>query len=153
MTESEGKLLEQLHDVLKPAIVRSWNSAIEQHPGEYFYGYVLFTSPLLEYIVPSFSSEESLNRVATESSYNYLRWSPDEWEYYLENESFFDSVQKVILDLDQETSYQDTEARNRRWNVIIETLLELDSEGLFGTGEIRNKLTVNIMWGDRKSVV
>ncbi len=150
MSEYEQKLLLQLYDTLKVAIIKSWNFAIKEHIGEHFYGYVLYTSPLLGYVVPSFNTEESLARISTDKSHHhYLRWCPDEWEYYLENKNFFDPIDNIMRELDRETNYQCSEAHNRRWNVLMQVLLELDREGLFGIKEERNKLTVNIMWGDQ----
>ncbi|MEM7759249.1 MAG: DUF4303 domain-containing protein [Cyanobacteria bacterium P01_A01_bin.40] len=153
MTETEYTLLTRLGELLRNAIRQSWARAVAQHADEHIYAYVLYTEPLLGYAVPSFNSEEALARIAgDEDEREELRWSPPDWEYHLENKQLFDKVQSVLEELDVQRDYDDDTVWERRWRVFIDSLLDLDHDSLFGTGEVRNALTVNIMWGDQDLV-
>ena len=146
MSTCKNKLLSKL---LQNAIRESWNLATTQHPKEDIYAYILYTSPLLGYVVPSFNSMQALDRIAgDEAEREYLRWSPSEWEYHLENKALFDKVQEVLSELNTESYYDDEQAFEHRWQVFVSSLVELDREGIFGVGKYRNQLTLNIMCGD-----
>lgn len=141
-------LLVKFAEKLQEAIRESWLRAVAEHGGERIYAYVLFTEPLLGYVAPSFSSETALRRDMKGSTDKGKRWRPVEWEYHLEHNELFDGAQQALNQLNTPEYYDQGKNRQRRWRVFLRTLKQLDSEGLFGVAEQRQKLTVNIMWGD-----
>ena len=153
MAEPEDTLLIRLGESLQDAIRQSWTRAVAHHSGEQIYAYILYTEPLLGYALPSFNSEESLARIADKDyAVEELRWSPPDWEYYLENEQLFGNVQSILEELDAQRDYDNDRIWQRRWRVFVESLLDLDRNELNGIGESRNAITVNIMWGDQDTV-
>lgn len=153
MNKSEEALFLQLRDVLLDAVRTSIARARREHGSEQLYAYILYTCPLLEYVVPSFNTEEALRRIAkNDQECERLRWSPQDWEYYLEGEELFARANDVLRALDQVQDVTEEAARERRWQVFLDALHALDSKGIFGTGKARESLLVNIMCGDQDIV-
>ena len=117
------------------------------HTNERFYAYVLYSEPLLGYVVPSCNSEEGLEAAGGDE----LRWSPPDWRYHGEGESHFKRAQ-ALLDKIHASGADESEQEGVReavWAVFISALKRLDVQGFFGTGKERDRVLVNIMWGDQ----
>jgi hypothetical protein len=153
MDEIEDNLLSQLYGELQAAIRQSWSAAVAKHPGEHIYAYTLYTEPLLGYLIPAYHSEETLARIALdEEQRDDLRWSPQDWVCFPENEELFSKVGDVLNALNAMVDARNDLHRQKRWQVFLEALSSLDDEGVFGYGDFRDALTINIMWGDQDVV-
>lgn len=159
MTNGADGLLSRLAESLAQAIRESWRRAVAEHGNERLYVYVLFTEPLLGYVVPSFNSEAALQRAVKQGGNEEdLRWHPVEWEYHGEHEELFARPQEILGQLGpieghDEDDWETWQRRwEERWRVFVGALKALDAEGLFGAPNDREQLTVNIMWGDEDAV-
>ncbi len=132
--------------------------------GESLYGYFLWLSPECRSIVAAATSEQNLDRVVAHymQSGKYraragdlaalqrvsLRWSvADDW--LLSDQPYFDQVNKIIDDV--WLGHQDN-CCDGFFGRLIETsclaaLARADAEGLFGRGQEREALTVNLCFG------
>lgn len=111
-----------------------------KHPKERLYGFVLFTTPLFSYVAPSANSEEALDGGED------WRWNPPDWKYHVFDEKPFAPAQKLLQALDVA---EHGELRERVFDALLGALADLDAEGLFGTGEQRERILLNVMWGDQ----
>lgn len=58
----------------------------------------------------------------------------------------------MLEQLNTNRDYDDDEVTERLWQIFVDSLLVLDSQGLFGDGEARNTLTISVVWGDWDAV-
>ncbi len=140
--------IESLRVALVQAARACLADARKRHKGERLYSFVLFTEPLLGYVAPSLNTEESLARKGKEK----LRWRPPDWEYHGEGREHFDTAQALLKRLRREGGISEEEqdrSREQRWSAFVGALKQLDEEGTFGTGEARDAILINIMWGDQ----
>lgn|GEM_PF-1297532 len=145
---------------LRKAIVKAGRAAFtalqKNHPSEHFYAFIFYTAPELGYLVPSSATEEALTRLASDPrEQEDLRWSPCDWEYHLSGEAHFNEVNELLEADRVESARSEAERQerfDRRWSVFKQAILQLDEEGVFGTGDARAGVLVNIMWGDQDVV-
>lgn len=140
------------------------------HPGESFYCMGLFTCGSYSYLLPTAMTEEGLNLVAQKyrSNPRYadqdldrlrfdLRWSPCDSPLHLEGSEHFSDVEsamreisETIYSIDIDRGWEEFEEYIRQvTDTICEVLSELDREGVFGAGLIRQKTFVSILMGDQ----
>nr|WP_086940539.1 DUF4303 domain-containing protein [Thaumasiovibrio occultus] len=159
---------------LKAKIVRAGRVAFPKiranHPNETFYFFGLYTSGEYSYLSPTCSTYQGLKDVAEQyqkddyykdKSLEYLmddlKWSPCDSPLHLEAEEEFDCLESEMRKLSEELDslYNPTDWRafnafvNDIENCMIEALSELDSMGVFGTGEVRSQVLVNLVMGDQ----
>lgn len=129
------------------------------------YAFGLYTTPDgWGYICPTANTEEGLLQKYTEyiqrghnSDMNSLRWGPCDWIYHLEGIDFFNDVEKIMVDRyyyffkDNDRYLTDEYERDNELilQTCIEALGELDRKFIFGKGESRESLVINIFKGDR----
>lgn len=159
---------------LKTALTRACRSAFGEvrarHQGEYFYCMGLFTCGSFAYLVPTAMTEEGLNRAVREYQANpryaneplqslrfSLRWSPCDSPLHLEGEEHFAEVNALMrevtealhgIDIDQ--GWDEFKGFVSRLQAsICEVLKQLDQEGMFGTGQERERVFVTMLMGDQ----
>jgi Domain of unknown function (DUF4303) len=148
--QSEESLLTQLQDALCRAFRDAVAYSQAKHPGDRFYSYVLYTTPLFESATLTFNTEEALAQAAQANPHREeLRWTPAEWAYDEAIEAYFNPADQILNELLRLPDAYKEERRDRRWQTFVKALQSLDSEDLFGTGEARDSVFVNIMWGDQ----
>ncbi len=161
--------LHQLEVLLLEAARSAFTNIQQQHPDEHFYAFSLIHEPLWEGIYLASNTEEALLRCA-ERYHQYpdylhmsvvelvtqLRWSSGDWEYIDATNTYFAEVNDwLIKHLLRKWIYEshNEEVEDKRDASVIEvcrnTLRQLDAEGIFGIGEAREKVTLNIMMGDQ----
>lgn len=142
------------------------------HAGEHFYSFALYTCGELNYVAPTASTEEGLTRVAEQyicKGYNQgrdltqeredLRWSPCDSPLHLEleGETHFEAVNELSMKFGEllhnipiDDSWDEFETAVGEFiDICIDVLKRLDAEGVFGTGENRNAVTLNVLMGDQ----
>lgn len=152
MNETEQDLFHELADALDSAVSAAVSQLRRGHPGEHFYAYILFTTPLLEHACLSANTDEALACLVRDAvQREELRWAPPEWKYHLEGHELFERVDEVLGCLLQVQGYEEPEWK-KRWDVFSQVLRRLDSNGVFGNDKAREGILVNIMWGDQDCV-
>jgi hypothetical protein len=161
-----GKFHELLYSASKSAFINIQHL----HKNEQFYIFALYTCGDLAYVIPTSSTEEGLTVAAQKySTIKYyqgfsieqlrerLRWSPCDSPLHTNGEEYFaevnDFVAKVPVILDAiptEESWQEFNSFVDRFiDVCITVLKQLDDEGVFGEGEQRSSIVLNILMGDQ----
>ena len=156
--------LAQLHATLKDATRQAFADLRRQHPQERLYAFALYTNDVGQYIVPSANTEEGLARhaaqaarrdgIADELHRASLRWSPCDWAYHADASlvPFFAGVERLLsdgpdpYDLDDEACAQQV---GGVFETCLTVLAELDAEGVFGRGQARAALVINLLMGDQ----
>lgn len=145
---SERKINYKLQREILAAARQAFSLVRQQHPDETFYAFGLATDGDVVTVSPISNSEEGLQRLG--KKYNepdlplWLRWSPDEWEYWGVGGQYFGSVQKTIgAWLYKDEDDKEFVARKKGFlNAFAMALKELDAEGLFGEGKERESITL-----------
>ena len=144
--------LAALREALADAARASFNDLKLRHPGEHFYVFVLYTEPLLGYVGPSANTDEALARNGTKGH----RWTPQSWDYHGEGLPHFVRAQ-ALLEAFEPRDGDSEDEQDRHWNVVwsafVEALQVLDRQGVFASGEARDEILVNVMWGDQDVLI
>jgi len=126
----------------------------QQHPDEQFCTYALYSDSDGGGPNPAACTEQLLNRIAQgyvnhglAPDPGYLRYTPDEWKY-CGAEGSVDEWEKVwvmneVLRADKTASL--LTYKPSAFQASILALRDLDSEGFFGSGEQREKITL-LIW-------
>ncbi len=156
-----------LYDASKVAF-----SAIQNaHTNEHFYSFALVTSGDLAYVYPTASSEEGLTQAAQkyfdkgsksdkgktlQQLRDELRWSLGDSYLNMEDNTYFEVVNALVANISDivdefpEDSWDEFDAFVAQFmGVCADVLKRLDSENLFGAGEQREAITLNILMGDQ----
>ncbi|MEY4764237.1 MAG: hypothetical protein RI907_910 [Pseudomonadota bacterium] len=149
---------------LKNALVNdlrgAWQKLRLLHPQDRFYGFGLYTTDNASYLFATAFTEEGLSAISATYCKKYggdpctqsdsLRWSPCDSPLHLEGGDFTNSerIKDEILNRHQDEDNTD-EPEQEVFNAALEALLELDKQGLFGAGPVRDKLLLNIWKGDQ----
>lgn len=144
---------EDLYQALKKATHAVFRRLERDHPGERLYAFGLYTDDLGRYISPTGNTEEALLRRSGGYAKTPLRWSPCDWEYHLEGDrEHFEQVQCLFDEAPDPYDISDRQAvaqARQVFEACIRVLRELDSEGLFGRGEDRERIVINLWMGDQ----
>jgi uncharacterized protein DUF4303 len=170
MSTSEQIDYEELYDLLLRATRTAFTQVQVDHTDEQFYGFGLYHEPLWGYIVPTANTQEGLQLRAEyyrEDRHNLgyarrslselaslLRWSPCDWKYHLEGQELFEPVNRWLQDRDFMYQHLDDDAAldtfdGHMVDICRRVLTTLDAEGVFGVGNARTRLVLNIMMGDQ----
>ena len=141
-----------------------------KYADEHFYAFALYTSGEIGYVVPTANTEEGLARVASRYvSDGYgpdlqavaaeLRWNPDDWAYHLEGAELFEAVNNMLVDvparlfeLYRAGTVWLSDAMHAEFECsLVGVLQELDQEGVFGRGEARRRVVINLLMGDQSN--
>ncbi|HEX8965442.1 MAG TPA: DUF4303 domain-containing protein [Patescibacteria group bacterium] len=112
-----------LKDEIKRAITSHYKTLNANFPEGNFYGYSLYTSDDVSSIDPVANRESSISVDKDDPSYNYYRYSPDEWSDW-DDYGKFDYVNLIIKKFGQ--------LKSAILQQAFQALIELESEGLFG---------------------
>ncbi len=137
--------------VAKQAVKTVYESLKVTHQEEFYYLALVTTG---EALPPAFTawSHEALKREAAKSSDGeaeyYLKWSYGESPYFCYQEDKFDELREIFSQRpEMKTSMSKSEwlaEYDFRLNALESALRELDQEGLFGVGESRNQIMINV---------
>lgn len=167
-------MLESAHSIFEPANTMSvfpgfardiadaartaYRALLAAHPGERFYAFALYTDSGAMTVVPSANSEEGLERSrmrldrgSDQPAPAWLIWGTAEWAYEAAEADSFNALSKRLADTVNGPSVSDAQFggffRSLQLD-MIEALRLLDREGLFGTGEAREAMTLFVSISD-----
>jgi hypothetical protein len=146
---------DELYVLLFDASRKAFRYAQEAHPDETFYAFGLYHHGWFGYIFPTCNTEEALiqscQNEELDEKHMYecwitARWSPCEWKYHDLGDDFFSAVNDWLI---KYREMFDLSHQNLMILTMRRVLSTLDSEKLFGEGEVREKVVLNIMQGDQ----
>jgi len=134
--------MDNLKNELKKAVSQHYRTLMERYPEEDFYGYSLYTSDDVSSIGPVSNRVSSLKTVISDPMYVYYRYSPDEWSDW-DDLGLFDQVNRMIKAYCEEMDDDFGKFREDVLRQALQTLIELEVEGLFGVKDDQRFL---ILW-------
>ena len=152
----ENQKEQTLVEALKEATKKAFVNLFAQNPKEHFYYCTLVLIEAQGCPVVSAMSEEALDRVIKKYIEEYkvedspenlrqdLKWSYADSPYNLYGEQYFTKVQQIVEERDaklQSDEYFEQEYEIRM-NIMEKVMADLDQEGIFGSGEQRNRIVV-----------
>ncbi len=163
---------QQFHTTLLEEARVGFHSIRRQHRGETFYSFALYTYGERAYIFPTASTEEGLTQVARkymakghyqgralEQLRRELRWSPCDSPLHGEGAAYCQRANELlepVPELLQALNDREHDSRKRSDKLIeqldsifLDVLKQLDAEGVFGRGEHRASVVVNLLMGDQ----
>ena len=120
----------------------------KEHADENFYAFGLSTDSDAVTLIPISQSEQAFQQLAEDYGESdlplWLRWSPDEWLYWDVGAEYFNAVKQIVgAALYEDEGDEDFAERKRKFlDTFADALRKLDSEGFFGHGEERDKVTL-----------
>jgi hypothetical protein len=152
---------EALQTTMLAELRAAWASLRGRHPSEQFYSFGLYTTDLVDYLMVTASTEEGLSEVTRRYVIQTgrdatalratLRWSPADSPLHAEGDGLLaesDRLRHAAPDPYDDTPEAD-EAISLVFDVAIQSLQQLDREGVFGEGVERAQLVLGIWKGDQ----
>lgn len=143
---------DELTDAIADATRRAVTNLFRQHP-EHFYYCSLITSGHAHPPVVTAWSREALEAVAAkaddpEQAKDDLKWSYGESPYFCYGEIYFEDVARLFGERPQWTPEMTLEESAVEYDVRLRAMeramARLDQEGVFGTGDARIRIVVNV---------
>ena len=141
---------EDLIDAIETAAERAISALFDEHPEHFYYCSLMTTGEASAPVLTAWS-EEALDRAVAEQGLEereVLRWSFADSPYFCYGEEHFNEVQRLfgerppmIADLSTNQWMQEYDFRVR---CMEEAMRMLDGKGLFGEGEKRRNIVINV---------
>jgi hypothetical protein len=152
-----GERIKRLESCLRQAASMAFEQVRRSHEGEHFYAFALVTGGDASFILPAANTEEALRQRfgarAEPDQEPWLRWNPAEWGYLEEGREHFPEVQEVLDQFDpydRRVPLQEREAHIQRiFDACIRVLRDLDEQGAFGAGSVREAGVVSLLKDDQ----
>lgn len=141
-----------IREAVREACRKAWTELRQACPGETFYYYGLWTTAVLHHPAPTACSVEGLQRIVAEAATQprswaaekELRWSESDSPYDLFGyDEFFGQVERLFTDLGDPYERSD-ELCTALTNALSGALADLDQEGFFGAGALRESVVINL---------
>ena len=144
MTPSETELKDAIYEASKKAISELFN----KHPGNFYYFALITTGEAHPPFISAWSKETLKNAATTEEERNELKWSYADSPYCCYGEEYFFEVKELFSKRPEMSSDLSEDEWNAGYNVRLNAMeaaiANLDEEGIFGKGEIRNNIVINV---------
>lgn len=144
---TEHKLVAAIKDATK----RAYEDLLRLHPGKYYYFSLITTGEAHSPVVAAWSEEALEEAVKGEDDKDDarwgLKWSYADSPYYCFGEEYFQEAEHLFSkrpDIRQLDGVERTRELSFRFGVMEEAVQALESEGLFGVGDSRNGIVVNV---------
>lgn len=141
----------ELRILMRDGAREAFSGIQTDHPDEQFYAFALYTDDSADSLLPAANSEQGYQRTVERYSATdarelaYLRWSTAEWAYeaFDVSKNHFRGVRECLSSLDRSWPDESFVAfRQQYFATMINALLDLETEGFFGVGDVREKVTV-----------
>lgn len=144
MTPSETELKDAIYEASKKAI----SELFSKNPGKFYYCALITTGEAHPPFISAWSIEALEKASNTQEERKALKWSYADSPYCCSGEENFTKV-KELFSSRPEMTYDLSEKEwaaeyNLRLNAMEAAIAKLDAEGLFGSGEERNNIVINI---------
>jgi hypothetical protein len=140
----------KLREALRKAITATWKALRDERPDDPPYAFGLYVTRDVLFIGPTAGSEAGLASLSADGSPSD-RWALNRSPLHLWGEDRFERVQSLLAErpdpYELEGEAFDAEIR-ARMEACFGALKALDDEGLFGEGEARHRLLLNVFSAD-----
>ncbi len=167
--------LEDMEKILYEEAKDTFSQIRDDLSDQHIYSMALYTTDGLGYLSPTCSTFEGLEQVAIRYQTNeryknqsldqlktLLKWSYADSPYHLLHEDMMDESFKIMLEFDEALSaaYDDEDEGSEEkgdqllriaFSTCVKVLRNLDEEGIFGRGEYRERIVLNIAMGDQSN--
>ena len=148
---------------LKQAVILATTNAFTQiqalTQNQQLYVFGLYVCREGTSIAPAANTEADLLQVAQAYACRYnksvslyqqaLRWSPWDWSHYLSGQDFYQAVEALLESTWSEADYQYLLEADRVFQLCREVLVEMDLQGIFGSGQAREQMVVGLFKYDQ----
>ena len=147
----------QFADRVYEASKAAFSALIAANPGQTFYAFALFTDDSLQFMHAAANTEEALTATVqryretvdpdygTTSTRTGMRWSYGDWGFFVyEDSNHFGEVNRILsTNFDRMLADEEYDGGlGPLWAAALDGFSRLDSEGFFGTGPARSKITL-----------
>ena len=145
-----------LRNTLRTASEKAFSQIREHHPDEEFYAFALNTDDSVMTAVECANSEQGYQRTAngfefSETELRFARWNVGDWAYEGITTEFSQAVHQVLNGAERDT-VEDSMGfgafRARVHQTMIEALQDLEANHFWGTGKVREKITMFVSTSD-----
>ena len=148
---------QQFADRVYEASKAAFSALLADNPGQTFYAFALFTDDSLQFMHPAANTEEVLTatvrryRETVDPKYGIrstragLRWSYGDWGFFpYDRGDHFAEVNRLLgANVDRMIADEEFEAGlDPLWAAALAGFRRLESEGFFGTGAARSRITL-----------
>jgi hypothetical protein len=148
---------EQFADRVYEASRAAFSALIAANPGQTFYAFGLFTDDSLQFIHPAANTEEALTatvrrykervdpKYGCTSTRVGMRWSYGDWGFFpYKNGNHFAEVNRTLREnFDRMVADEEFDGGlEALWAAALAGFRRLESEGFFGTGTARSRITL-----------
>ena len=144
---------EQFSELVYEASKAAFSALVAENPGQTFYAFGLFTDDSLQFMHPAANTEQALSatvrryRETVDPKYGCtstragMRWSYGDWGFFpYEAGEHFSEINRVLREnFDRPVADSGQEFL---WAAALNGFRKLESEGLFGVGPARSKVTL-----------
>jgi hypothetical protein len=156
---------EQFADQVYKALKVAFSDLIGANPDQSFYAFGLWTDDSLQFLHPVANTEEALTatvqryRETVDPKYGCtstragMRWSYGDWGFFpYQGGDYFGEINRVLgSNFDRMVHDEEFDGGlESLWNSLLNGFRRLESEGFFGTGAARSKITL-LLVGDLPS--
>lgn len=133
---------------IKIAVTHSVNELFKKHPNENFYYISLITSGEAHSPILSAWSYQELHKLSNNDKEEaiLIKWSYTDSPYTMYKNNFFQKVEQIFEFRDTENINEKDESAefDFRINAMVEAIHQADISGVFGNGEPRLNLLLNV---------
>ena len=138
---------EELIDVIETAAESAITALFREHPEHFYYCSLITTGEAHPPTLTAWSEEALDREVAKGRSREELRWSYVDSPYFCYGEEFFGEARRLFTErppMDSASVDRWNEEYNFRLRCMEEAMKILDNKGLFGEGEKRKNIIINV---------
>ena len=145
------ELDKQFSELLKQSVVSHYGRLTDKYDD--IYGYAIATTDLIEGLFPVANLRSTIECDESADDFNYFKYCPAEW-HALADEQYFESdeIDLVVSQFEElaDSESDDGGTRERFLNLILDVLVALESEGVFGAKTEDRYVTIYIAGSDEE---
>jgi hypothetical protein len=153
-----SQILDQLADHVYAALKAAFSELIRHKPNQTFYAFALFTDDSLQFMHPAANTEEALTKTVQRyrkevdpkyggsSTRTSMRWSYGDWGFFSNfGEKHFKAINKALIENIDGPEEVFEATIDSLWVAALEGFKRLETEGFFGSGAARSKITLMLV--------
>src|SRR5262245_27093596 len=155
----------ELRTAIREAARAAFQAIQRAHAREELYAFALYTNDSATLIAPSANTRQGLRKCARKyvgrsrdpgalaEQIESLRWSAPDWVCHTEGDDYFTAAEELLDARPSPVDIEDDdEARSEfdlRMRIFVDALKDLDAEGVFDKGRVRDKIVLLVLMGDQ----
>ncbi|MDQ1350137.1 MAG: hypothetical protein QG657_438 [Acidobacteriota bacterium] len=153
-----GNKTADLADKVCVALRAAFSDLLAENGGQQFYAFGLWTDDSLQFLHPVANSEEALAATVeryrkevdpklggVSTRYN-MRWAYGDWGFFPDvGGKYFDEINSILQENFNSPMDIFASQIESLWQSVLDGFVQLESQGFFGTGELRSKITLMVV--------